>query len=267
MERSVSESGPAPKKAKRTGFWTFSLLTSLISTLALVALVRRAIDIGSLAAPLNAMMAAYNATTQLAFGRAEPHLQALVASVDAHLNLPLTLHPYWKDALVLFGVYGAGYARAAFVSDEFKFGLGFVLRQIMLAVAVFFAAIVVGVLPLRSNDVLSQIAIFSLPVGMYSFGFAHWHDYVQTLLSAFYLVCVVAALTWLIGDTFGFVESLGFWSLALWVLGNGINLIFQGLASKEDRYAWVRAGLVIVGGFAGAACLFAIDAGLKLFAV
>ena len=263
----MSEGGPAPKEAKRIGLWTFGLLTSLISTLALVALVRRAIDIGSLAAPLNVMMAVYNATMQMAFGRAEPSLQMLVASLDSHLNLHLTLHPSWKDALVLFSVYGVGYARAGFVFGEFKFGLGFALRQLMLAIAALFAAAVVGLLPLRSDDVFYQIAIFSLPVGMYAFGFAYWHDYVQTLLSAFYLLCMAAALAWLIGDTFGFVESLGFCSLALWVLANGINLIFQGLVSKQDRYAWVRAGLVIVGGFAGAACLFTIDAGLKLFAV
>jgi len=114
---------------------------------------------------------------------------------------------------------------------------------------------------------MTQIAIFGLPVGMYSFGFMYWHDFVQTLLSAFYLVCAAAVLAWLIGDSFGFAEGLGFWSLALWVLGNGMNLIFQGLISNEHRYAWVRAGLVIVGGFVGAACLFAIEASLKLLAV
>jgi hypothetical protein len=256
---------PVPGEAKRVSLWTFGLLTSLISTLALVALVCRAIDVGSLATPLNVVMAAYDTTMQLVFGRAEPYLQTLVAAVNAHLNSRLILHPYWKDALVLFGVYGAGYARTRFVSES-KFGLGFVVRQIMLLVAVFFAAAVVGVLPLRSDHVMAQIALFTLPVGMYSFGFAYLHDFVQTLLSAFYLVCVVAVLARLSGNTFGFVEGIGFWSLALWVLGNGLTLIFQGLMSKEDRYAWVRIGVVIVGGFVGAACLFAIDAGLKLLA-
>jgi len=263
----MSEGALALKEAKRVVLWTFGLLTSLVTTLALVALVRRAVDIRSLGAPLDSVMAAYAATTQLADGWAEPYLQALVASVNAHLNLHLTLQSYWRDAFVLFAVYGAGHARACCISGEPRLSLAFVVRQMMLAIAVLFAALVVGVLPLRSDDVMTQIAIFGLPVGMYSFGFMYWHDFVQTLLSAFYLVCAAAVLAWLIGDSFGFAEGLGFWSLALWVLGNGMNLIFQGLISNEHRYAWVRAGLVIVGGFVGAACLFAIEASLKLLAV
>jgi hypothetical protein len=257
----------ALREAKRICLWTAGLSTSLLSTLALIGLVRRAIDVGSLAAPLDFVTTAYAATTQLLFGRAEPYLQMLVASLNARLNVHLILHPYWKDALVLFAVFGAGYTRACFVSGEFKFGWGLALRQIMLVVAVFFAAMVVGLLPLRSDDAMAKIAIFGLPVGMCSFAFMHWHDFVQTLLSAFYLVCIAALLAWLLGDTFGFVESLGFWSLALWVLGNGMNLIFEGLIAKGRRSARVRAGLVIAGGFVGAACLFAIDLGLKLLAV
>ena len=263
----MSEGALAPKEAKRVGPWPFGLLTSLVAALALVALVRRAVDIGSLGAALDSVMAAYAAATQLMLGWAEPHLQALVASVNGYLDLHLTLHPYWRDAFVLFAVYGAGYARACFASGEPKLSLAFLVRQMMLAIAVLFAALVVGVLPLRSDDVMTQIAIFGLPVGMYSFGFMYWHDFVQTLLSAFYLICTAAVLAWLVGDSFGFEEGLGFWSLALWVLGNGMNLIFQGLISNEHRYAWVRAGLVIVGGFVGAACLFAIEASLKLVAV
>ena len=46
----MSKSGPALKEAKRVGVWTFGLLTSLVATLALVALVRRAVDIRSLVA-------------------------------------------------------------------------------------------------------------------------------------------------------------------------------------------------------------------------
>lgn len=263
----MSEGVLALREAKRAGLWTFGLLTSLIATLALVALVRCAVDVSSLGAPLESVMAAYTAATQLAFGWAEPYLQRLVALLNDHLNLHLTLYPYWRDAFVLFAVCGAGYARVGFVSTESKFSLAFVARQMMLVFAVIFAAIVVGVLPLRSDDVMTQIAIFGLPVGMYSFSYMYWHDYVQTLLSAFYLVCTAAVLAWLMGDSFGFAEGLGFWSLALWVLGNGATLIFQGLISNEHRHAWVRAGLVIVGGFVGAACLFAIDASLKLLAV
>jgi len=263
----MSQGVLALKRARRASFWTFGLLTSLITTLALVALVRGAVDVRNLGAPLDAVMATYAAATQLAFGWAEPYLQALVASVNGYLNLHLILKPYWRDAFVLFAVYGAGYARTCFISNEPKLSLAFLVRQMMLGIAVLFAALVVGLLPLRSDDIMTQIAIFGLPVGIYSFGFMYWHDFVQTLLSAFYLICTAAVLAWLIGDSFGFAEGLGFWSLALWVLGNGMNLIFQGLIANEHRYAGVRAGLVIVGGFVGAACLFAIEASLKFLAV
>jgi hypothetical protein len=263
----MSEGALARKEAKRVGLWTFGLLTSLVATLALVALVRGAVDLRSLGAPLDSVMAAYAEATRWAFGWAESYLQTLVATINADLNLHLTLHPYWRDALVLFAVYGAGYAGASFTSQESKLSLAFAVRQMMLAIAVLFAAVVVGVLPLRSGDAITQIAIFSLPVGMYSFSFMYWHDFVQTLLSAFYLVCTAAVLAWLIGDSFGFAEGLGFWSLALWVLGSGMTLVFRGLIANEHRHAWVRAGLVIVGGFVGAACLFAIDASLKLLAI
>jgi hypothetical protein len=263
----MSDGALALKEVRRVGLWTFGLLTSLVVTLALVALVSRAVDVRNLGAPLESVMAAYAATMQLALGWAEPYLQALVALVNGHLNWHLTLHPYWRDAFVLFAVYGAGYARTCFISDEPKRSLALAVRLMMLAMAVLFAAVVVGVLPLRSDDLIAQMAIFGLPVSMYSFSFLYWHEFVQTLLSAFYLVCMAAVLAWLMGDSFGFAEGLGFWSLALWVLGNGMNFIFQGLISNEHRYAWVRAGLVIVGGFVGAACLFAVEASLKLLAV
>jgi len=263
----MSEGALALNETRRVGLWTFGLLTSLVTALALVALVCRAVDVRSLGAPLDSVMAAYTATTRLALGWAEPYLQTLVASVNGHLNWDLTLHPYWRDAFVLFAVYAAGYARACFISDEPKRSAALAVRLIMLVIAVLFAAVVVGVLPLRSDDLITQMAIFVLPVGMYSFSFLYWHDFIQTLLSAFYLVCTAAVLAWLMGDSLGFAAGLGFWSLALWVLGNGMNLIFQGLISSEHRSAWVPAGLVIVGGFVGAACLFAVEASLKLLAV
>ena len=263
----MSEGPLALQEIKRVSLWSLGLLTSLATTLALVALVRRAVDIRSLGAPLESVMTAYAATTQLALGWADPYLRSLVASVNGHLNEHLTLHSYWRDAFVLFAAYGAGYARTCFISDEPKLSLAFAVRLVMLAIAVLFAALVVGVLPLRSGDVITQMAIFVLPVGMYSFSFPYWHDFVQTLLLTLYLVCTAAVWAWLMGDSHGFAEGLGFWSLALWVLGNGMNLILQGLVSNEHRYAWVRAGLVIASGFVGAACLFAIEASFKLLAV
>jgi hypothetical protein len=54
----------------------FRLLSAVLSTLAIVALVRHVFDTGSLSAPLALVMDAYNATMQLLFGWAQPYLQA-----------------------------------------------------------------------------------------------------------------------------------------------------------------------------------------------
>src|SRR5580704_8930907 len=105
----MSEGALALNGARRVGLWTFGLLTSLVATLALVALVSRAVDVRGLGAPLESVMAAYAAATQLALGWAEPYLSTFVASINGHLNWHLTLHPYWRDAFALFAVFGTGY--------------------------------------------------------------------------------------------------------------------------------------------------------------
>jgi hypothetical protein len=161
------------------------------------------------------------------------------------LNLHLTLYPYWKDALILFGVFGAGYVRARFVSGKFKSGPGLVFLQIKLVFIMFLATIAVGLVPLRSDDSVTQIAVVGAPLGIYSSIFLDWHDFTQTLLFIFYLVCLSAVLAWSVGETFKFVEVLGFWSLAFWVLGNGMNQISRGLFSRSNRNAWAGAGLAI----------------------
>jgi hypothetical protein len=149
-------------------------------------------------------------------------------------------------------VFGAAYARAKLVSGEFRSGLRFVFLQIALAVVIFVAAIAVGLVPLRPDEIVTQIAIVGAPLGLYSSIFLDWHDFTQTLLFIFYLVCLSAALAWLVGETFKFVEVLGFWSLAFWALGNGMNQIFRGLFSRTNRYAWVGAGLTIFCGLIAA---------------
>ncbi len=233
----------------KSSFWlTLRVVGILLNAVALVALVRCAIDVSGAATSLEFVMAVYATTRQLALGWADPYLQMLVGSANGYLNLHFTLYPYWQDALILFGVFGVGYVRARFVSGEFKSGLRFLSMQITLAIVIFFAAIVVGLVPLRSDDIVTQIAIVGAPLGLYSSIFLDWHDFTQTLLFVFYLVCLSAALAWTVGETFKFVEVLGFWSLAFWVLGNGMNQISRGLFSRTNRYAWVGAGLAISSG-------------------
>jgi hypothetical protein len=248
----MSEAVIGGSLAKYSFRWMLRLAGILLNAVALAALVRCAIDVSSAATSLKSGMAVYATTRQLLLGWAEPYLEMLVDAASGHLNLHLTLYPYWQDALILFGVFGAAYARAKFVSGEFRSGLRFVFLQIALAVVIFVAAIAVGLVPLRPDEIVTQIAIVGAPLGLYSSIFLDWHDFTQTLLFIFYLVCLSAALAWLVGETFKFVEVLGFWSLAFWALGNGINQIFRGLFSRTNRYAWVGAGLTIFCGLIAA---------------
>jgi hypothetical protein len=244
----MSEAVIGRTPAKYSLWWILRLAGILLNAVALAALVRCAIDVSSAATSLQFVMAVYAAMRQLLLGWADSYLQALVGSANSHLNLHLILYPYWKDALVLFGVFGAGYVRARFVSGEFKSRLGLAFLQIKSAIVVVFAALMVGLLPLHSDDVVTQIAIATAPLGIYSSIFMDWHDFTQTLLFIFYLGCLAAVLAWSIGDTFKFIEVLGLWSLALWTLGNGMKQIFRGLFSSADRYAWAGAGLAILCG-------------------
>lgn len=260
----MSEAVILQKRMKRLSWRIIGLFGILLNALALVALIQSAIDVSKLMAPLDLVMAAYAAITQLTFGWAEPYLRPLVASVGRYFSLDLTLYPYWKDALVLFGVYGAGYARAQFVLGECKCGPAFIINQIRLAIAVLFAALTIGVLPLRAHDGMVETAVLGLSLGVYSSIFLTWNDFVQTLILIFYIICIVPLLAWLIDEPFlGLVEALCFVSLALWVLGSGIREIFRRLATRKDRHALAQTGLVIVGSFAGAAGFFAFCVALK----
>jgi hypothetical protein len=245
MERLMSEAVIDRTPAKYRSRRMLRLVGILLNALALAALVRCAIDVGGAATLLDFVMAVYAATRQLLLGWAEPYLQMLVGSANSNLNWHLTLYPYWKDALILFAVFGAGYVRARFVSGEFRSGLGLVFLLIKLVIIISFAALAVGLVPLRSDDIVTQIAIVGAPLGIYSSIFLDWHDFTQTLLFIFYLVCLSAVLAWSVGETFKFVEVLGFWSLAFWVLGNGMNQISRGLFSRSNRNAWAGAGLAI----------------------
>jgi hypothetical protein len=262
--KQMSEAVILQKRSKRLFWRIIGLFGIVLNALALVALIHNAVDVGNLMAPLNLVMTAYIATTQFMFGWAEPYLRTLVASVGRYFSRDLTLYFYWKDALVLFGVYGAGYARAQFVLGEFKCGPAFIIHQIRTAIAVLVAALAVGALPLRSHDGMVEIAVLSLSLGVYSSIFVTWHDFIQTLLLIFYIVCMAPLLAWLIGEpSLGLVEALFFVSLALRMLGSGIRGIFQRLATRKDRYALEQTGLVIAWSFAGAACFFAICVVLK----
>jgi hypothetical protein len=252
MERLMSEAVIGPKPTKYSFRSMLRLVGILLNAVALAALVRWAIDVSGAATPLEFVTAAYSTTRQLLLGWADPYLQMLMGSANGYLNLHLTLYPYWQDALILFVVFGAAYVRARFVSGEFRSGLRFVFLPITLAVVIFFAAIAVGLVPLRSDDIVTQIAIVGAPLGLYSSIFLDWHDFTQTLLFTFYLICLSAAVAWSVGETFKFVEVLGFWSLAFWLLGNGMNQIFRGLFSRTNRHAWVGAGLIILCGLIAA---------------
>ena len=249
---------------KKQAFWsTVGLLSILLNGLALVALVRRAVDLGSLAKPLDLMMVAYSAATQMALGWAEPYLQTLMVAVNDYLGSHLVLYPSWKDALVWFGTCGAAYARASIMFDVSKFGFGSISVQIRWVAVVLLATLALGMLPPHSDSAIVQIATVVVSQGAFSLNFLDWHDFFQAVLFASYVVCLAPLLAWLIGESSWIVEGICFFIIALWGLGVGSREVFRGLAANKDRDALRHVGVVMTGGLAIAACFFGVDSTLK----
>jgi hypothetical protein len=131
--------------------WTFWLLSTLMSTLAIVALARHAFVTWSLLAPMALVMDAYNATMQVLFGWAHPFLQATLTWLGSFIDWRLTLYPHWRDLFVGIAIGVVALARVFNVDTEdpgrgMRFGL-IVLRMIL----AFLAALVIGMVPLSGE--------------------------------------------------------------------------------------------------------------------
>lgn len=97
-------------------WWTFNALSMLFGTLAIVALVRRGVALGSCVRPLELVLDAYNAATKILLGWAEPFVRSAKGRTASFLGHPPTLHPQWRDFVVLLVVMYGSIARGMFQS-------------------------------------------------------------------------------------------------------------------------------------------------------
>jgi hypothetical protein len=116
----MTEGSVAVRHARSDFWWPHTLLTWLLSTLAIVALARHAFTMGSLSAPLELIMAAYAATTQLLLGWAEPYLKASLTWLGSFVGWRPTLYPHWRDVLVILGLMLGGVLRGV-MADKSEF--------------------------------------------------------------------------------------------------------------------------------------------------
>jgi hypothetical protein len=171
-------SATAVTKGVRGDFgWMFRLLSGLLSTLAIVALVRRGFDTGSLSAPLALIMDAYNETVRLLLGWTEPYLQAALTWAGSFIGWRPTLNSLWRDLLVLFAIFWIGSLRATR-----NYSL-FVPRIVMSA----FIAVAIGTIEFKPDDLwmlpifviilAAMLMIISISFMIYEWWFARHHGH------------------------------------------------------------------------------------------
>jgi hypothetical protein len=275
-------------ESKGGGFWwMFQLLSAVMSTLAIVALARHAFVKWSLAAPMALVMDAYNAMMQLLFGWAHPYLQAALTWLGSFIGWRPTLYPHWKDVIVVIGLPGISGGRVSLR----KRGLEGFVFAITAVVGAFITGLVAGLLQLHSPDFITQVLIAASLglVWLPFFGFVAIaeRDALALLHALFFGTLSSAAaalLTWLLSLTLGSIAGLGLASLAICMIIVGAAAAIAGMVlfwfafrearfglradavrkTKDDAREVLMFGLSILGGFIGAFCFFAIDAGLKL---
>jgi hypothetical protein len=252
--------------AKSNFLWTFSLLSSLASTLAIVALVRHIADLGSFVAPLELIMSAYASTMQQLFGWAEPYLRDLIARVDDFFNLRLTLYPHWKDVWVMLALIVVGIA-CALRHDAARWvticklavwgGTGSLATAVVIGMVSLSSPIGAGLAFVLAGAIVALISLSAnLALRAPLFGL--------TLFWGFYLPMLFIfgnLSTWsftlnpidFFGFTFAMIIYTGLWSV--------VEGYFEG--SRTD----FLIGFNILGGFIGAALFFAVGAGAKLLPI
>ena len=265
-------------------WWLPTSLSIVLSALGIIALARHAFVTWSLSGPLELVMAAYNATMQLLFGWAQPYLQAALTWLGSFVGWRPTLYPHWRDVFVVLSLVGISAGRVLLwdgklVIEEITNVITIVIRTILCASITALAA---GVLPLQSPDLITQLLIAaSLGLGVLPLIvevlFTDLEPDDQMLLVLLVLLgslvfalgtsALSVLITWLLALALGSAVGLGLAGLACMVALFGVILIgIDTDLRSSGHFAEINLfwGLNILGGFVGAAFVFAVDAGLKL---
>lgn len=89
-----------------------NLLGTVIGTLAIVALVRQGAMTYSFSAPMQGVLAAYEAAKNILFGWTEPYLRAGLDYLTANIGLKFHLFNNWKDYFIVCALMGNAMGRA-----------------------------------------------------------------------------------------------------------------------------------------------------------
>ena len=265
-------SKPLPKVSPHfwwlSGLWWLPKWVSIVlTTLAILAIAQHGFATWSLSPWFALMMASYNATMELVFGWAHPHLQAALSWLGSFIGWRPTLYPHWKDMFVVIGLIGISGARA-----DWQEGVRNHLWTIGFLVGSFLTAVAAGMLPLQSPERVTQILIAAslglaffplIIISLIRFGFSEFSE----LKTALTLSGLAAFATWMLSLDLGRAEGLGLAGIACAVILLGwvfcVSYVLSG-RSDGDRHL-LRWGLNILVGFVGAAFVAAVDAGVKLW--
>ena len=141
--------------------WVFRVLSSGMTTLALVALVRPAFVKWTLSAPMQLLMDAYNTTIQVLLGWTEPYLSAAVAWFNGLVGWHVALSPIWRDAFVITTL-----VLTALISGERLSTQRWLLLTCLGALGALVSAVLLGVILGGTTYGLMYVVVWFLPFAM-----------------------------------------------------------------------------------------------------
>lgn len=215
----------------------------------------------------------YRFVTALLAGYIEPFLQPAIAWLNETFDWRLQLHPHWRPVFTLSMVFVIGLVRMV----QRESGFEAVLFGLLLSAGALLGAVTVGVFSLEGGWSAQGLAA-ATPVALVSFllgmplaittagGPRARPDPLRSLVEVAVLALLLAGVTFGLAAGLSFAPGLakgaGIAALAICLLAIGFVSLLAGF-DQADRLT-TRIGLTLIGGFAVAALIVAVDAILKL---
>lgn len=161
----------AADNPKRIGFWwLYGVLGFVFGTLAIVKLITLGFETGSLSAPAQLVIDAYDEAMRFLLGWAEPYLNAVLAYLGSLVGWELQLDSHWKHLFVLMIVFYGAFARILLNEGLYRFAAGIVLigGLMTLIVSVLFAIAIPASGYMEINRFVVAIAIVVIGLAFFS---------------------------------------------------------------------------------------------------
>jgi hypothetical protein len=267
------------------------LLGLVISTFSIATLIHYGIVTGDLTAPVQALLDAYHDAIGIVFNPIEPHVRGALHWLGGLIGWDIHLYPHWRHLFVLSLVFWTAEARAWWGIHNEVSNWKTISNAVVGLFVSFAGALAAGLVQLNTGNPAVEGLIAGLPIAAQSFarhavaqdaipGEYPWIEAIVDGISralgigfaAFVFAAVISSLS--------FTENLqspGLFTLVVIVIGSGLldlvrGIFFRGVHLVGNWFYGIleefttRRGLIMLGGFAGAALLFAADAALKLAA-